>query len=302
MTTTKIEWADSVWNPIVGCTPISPGCLNCYAARQSMRMHRMGTRGYEPRDGVRIAEVRFGRPVFTGDVRFIEQALKLPFTRRKPTTWFVNSMSDLWHESLQRAHINEVLNVIMDTPRHHYIALTKRPRRAAEHSAEREFPANLCVGASAEDQRTYRQRMPWLRGAQARLRCLSLEPLLGPIDLLDLTASDVCMVIAGGESGPDARPCDINWLRSLRDQCAERGIPYFCKQLGRRPVHDCPPSTGLSCLRCGMATRVRDPKGANQAEWPTDLRGHRPPWPWVDMDETDHQEWLRESERKMDQD
>ena len=290
----NIEWTEATWNPVIGCTPVSPGCLNCYAATMARRLEGMGKPEYAPKriapDGterighiaealepgtktVRIAEVRNGRAVFTGEVRTLPDRLDVPLNRRKPTMYFVNSMSDLFHEDVPVSFIKDVFRVMRECPQHTFQILTKRPDRMAAEAPLQALP-NVWLGTSVENQEQADKRIPHLLRCPAAVRFLSCEPLLGAIRLpldhgtnCDEAACEqhrrrlISWVIAGGESGPGARPCDVAWIRSIVGQCRDAGVPVFVKQLGRRPV--IPANEPWTCL---------DRKGGDPAEWPEHLR------------------------------
>jgi protein gp37 len=210
----KIEWTEHTWNPVTGCTKLSPGCKFCYAEVLAQRLQRMGANGYE--NGFAVTP-HPGR-------------LRDPVRRRKPTIWFVNSMSDLFHEKVPFTFIDQVLETMWDTPQHRYQVLTKRPEQMAEYFKDRKVPTNVWVGTSVENRKHGVPRIAVLRGIKARTRFLSIEPLLEDLGTLDLRR--ISWVIVGGESGPKARPMKMEWALSIRDQCKEFGIPFFFKQWG----------------------------------------------------------------------
>ena len=328
---TGIEWTDVTWNPVVGCTPVSSGCLNCYAARMSRRLEAMGKPEYQPRHVLavlgtpydphepakvtRIAEVRAGRPVFTGDVRLVPERLTDPMRWKKPRRVFVNSMSDLFHEAVPFEFIDRVFAVMALCPQHTFQVLTKRPERMAEYLAQvpvahlqdtddrslggfrweggRQFPEwplrNVQLGTSVENQQAADERIPHLLACPAAVRFLSLEPLLGLVDLHTVPwkhggmaakgwsgvlpvaeepddyvyweqKGAIGWLIIGGESGPGAR-CHAEYearARSIIQQAAEASVPAFHKQM---PIWT------------GKKWRVsHDP-----SEWPADMRVRQ--WP-----------------------
>lgn len=318
-----IEWTDETWNPVIGCTPVSAGCLNCYAATMARRLEAMGRPEYGPRwvDGsedaagntetIRIAEVRGGRAVFTGDVRAVGWRLADPLHWRKPRRIFVCSMSDLFHESVPFEFIDRVWAIMALCPQHTFQVLTKRPQRMAEYLAfsrtqvdrwarvrrqirklqggdvdrplgrEYGWPLpNVWLGTSVEDQKAADERIPHLLRCPAAVRFLSCEPLLGPIvnQAGQRNWTDgVDWVIVGGESGPPARPCDVGWIRGVIGQCREAGVPVFVKQLGSFPF--CDSATGNPADIATFKRRLADRKGGDPAEWPKDLRVRE--WPRV---------------------
>lgn len=377
---TTIQWTDATWNPIVGCTPVSPGCLNCYAARTALRMERLGVPAYQPvhaggtpydkHETIRIAEVRSNRPVFTGSVRLVESKIEEPLHWKKPRMVFVNSMSDIFHEDVPFDFIDRVFAVMALCPQHTFQILTKRPERMAEYlqcdrdeiirpyyvlrqmsyiadvsqrksltrkayrdahqryhedyGRSRFWPLpNVWLGTSVENQTTANERIPHLLRCPAAVRFLSCEPLLGAVDLSewldeadpsdfdrevhsimrDIRAgaggsSDAVIrdaihwVITGGESGPNARLCDVAWIESIVKQCKDAGVPCFVKQLGSLPILGPGNRTLTSICRenkkpwrsDGAITDdggelkqyerlwLKDPKGGDPAEWPTHLR------------------------------
>lgn len=210
----KIEWTEHTWNPITGCTKISPGCKHCYAEILAMRLQRMGTKGYENGFALTLQAER----------------LVAPLERRKPTIWFVNSMSDLFHEKVPFDFIDKVFQTIYVTPHHRYQILTKRPERMEEYFKKRFVPSNAWLGTSVEDRKYGVPRIAVLRRIRATTRFLSIEPLLEDVGVLNLDG--IAWVIVGGESGPKARPMKAEWVRSIRDQCERAGVAFFFKQWG----------------------------------------------------------------------
>ena len=322
---TKIEWVRNAagergktWNPIVGCSIVSPGCTNCYAMKMAARIDAMwragsvdengyavrpapGSKTLEHYDG--LTKRVNGKPVWTGKLALAPEHILLePLKRRKPTTYFVNSMGDLFHEDCPDEWIDKVFAVMALCPQHIFQVLTKRSARMREYMSTPDrkriiahdpvldisdamarvagtwkarpsldhfsacfaghgpFP-NVWLGVSAERQQEADERIPDLLATPAAIRFVSLEPLLGPIDLTDLDHTGMCRkeqahgisaiwkgnaigrasldwVIVGGESGPDARPMHPDWARSLRDQCAAAGVPFFFKQWGEWAPYD----------------------------------------------------------------
>jgi len=213
MSLTTIEWTEVTWNPVTGCSKISPGCLHCYAERMAKRLQAMGVPNY-----------RYGFAVRTH-----ENMLRAPYQWRQPRMVFVNSMGDLFHEEVPVDFIQRVFDVMRDTPRHTYQVLTKRADRLAEVAPALEWPPNVWMGVTVEDnERLF--RIDRLRTVPACVRFVSIEPLLGPLPDLELTGID--WVIVGGESGPGARPMRAEWVIDIRDRCIERGVPFFFKQWG----------------------------------------------------------------------
>ena len=210
---TNIEWTDATWNPVTGCQKISPGCKNCYAARLAPRLQAMGNPRYSNGFAINLHH----------------DLIDLPKKWKKPRKVFVNSMSDLFHEEVPLEFIQLVFNTIENTGRHTFQLLTKRPERALEVADQLTWPANLWMGVSVENS-DYVHRIDTLRLIPAHTRFLSLEPLIGAIPNIDLTGID--WVIAGGESGPGARKIEVEWVRSIRDQCESAGVRFFFKQWG----------------------------------------------------------------------
>jgi protein gp37 len=210
----KIEWTDATWNPVTGCTVISPGCDNCYARAMARRLQAMGSPRY--RDGFKV--------------RTHPDILDRPVRWTKPRMVFVCSMSDLFHDDVPDEFIRQVFSTMRAATRHTFQVLTKRPDRARYLvSALGGAPPNVWMGTTVEDF-IRRSRIPKLQQIPARVRFLSLEPLLSPIHDLDLKGID--WVIVGGESGPKARPMDPKWVRDIRDQCLRAGVSFFFKQWG----------------------------------------------------------------------
>lgn len=222
-----IEWTEATWNPTTGCDRISPGCDNCYALKLAKRLKAMGQAKYQTDGDPRTSGPGFGVAVHS-------DALDEPLRWRAPRRIFVNSMSDLFHARVPREFVVQVWHIMARTPQHTYQILTKRPERMARVLAE-SVPYgpldNVWLGTSVESA-GYARRADGLRSAQAAVRFLSAEPLLGPLDNIDLTG--IHWVIAGGESGPRARPIDPGWVRDLRDRCVERNVAFFFKQWGGR--------------------------------------------------------------------
>ncbi len=209
----EIEWTEATWNPVTGCTKISPGCKRCYAERMATRLRAMGVPQY--RNGFRVT--------------VHPHALALPLKWKRPRVIFVNSMSDLFHEEVPVEFIRQVFSVMEQTPRHTYQILTKRPETAARYANRLAWPANVWLGTSVENA-LFLHRVESLRGIPAQTRFLSLEPLLGPLPGLDLRGID--WVIVGGESGPGARIMKTEWATQIRDVCLAQGVPFFFKQWG----------------------------------------------------------------------
>ena len=209
----QIEWTESTWNPVTGCTKISAGCTHCYAERMARRLKAMGQPNY--RNGFRVT--------------VHEHALQLPLGWKKPRVIFVNSMSDLFHEDVPLDFITRVFEVMRQADWHVFQALTKRSERLAELAPLLRWPENVWMGVTVENA-DHVHRIDDLRTVPAALRFLSLEPLLSPMPNLDLAGID--WAIVGGESGPGSRPMSREWAADIRDQCLRAGVPFFFKQWG----------------------------------------------------------------------
>lgn len=209
----KIEWTDQTWNPVTGCTKISPGCKNCYAERFAQRLKAMGNPRYE--DGFEIT--------------FHQDKLEEPLSWRKPRHVFVNSMSDLFHKEVPLTFIEKVFEVIRKSDNHIFQVLTKRARRLAKLAPKLDWPKNLWMGVSIENQ-DYVWRIGCLRQTPSSTKFISVEPLIGSVGKLPL--KDVDWVIVGGESGPNARPMRKQWVKDVRDQCIKTNTSFFFKQWG----------------------------------------------------------------------
>lgn len=208
-----IEWTDATWNPVTGCTKVSSGCANCYAERMAKRLEGMGQPNY--RNGFRLT--------------VHPHMLDAPLSWRQPRRVFVNSMSDLFHEDVPVAFIRRVFTVMRKADWHHFQILTKRADRLAKLGSRLGWADHIWMGVSVENGR-YVRRIDRLRECGAKVKFLSLEPLLGPLP--DLNLDGISWVIVGGESGPGARPMDAEWVREIRAQCQDAGVPFFFKQWG----------------------------------------------------------------------
>lgn len=224
---TTIEWTEQTWNPTTGCTKISPGCKHCYAEVMAKRLQAMGAKGYE--NGF--------------DLSILPERLAEPLKRRKPTTYFVNSMSDLFHNGIPFGFLDQVFDVIKQTPQHTYQILTKRSARMRKYFSSRVVPVNAWLGVSVENRKYGLQRVDDLREINAGVRFLSVEPLLEDVGEIDLRG--IHWVIVGGESGPKARPMKAEWVATIKDQCEQDGVAFFFKQWGgwgadgkKRPKRD----------------------------------------------------------------
>jgi protein gp37 len=210
----KIEWTEQTWNPVTGCTKVSPGCKHCYAETMSKRLKAMDAPGYE--NGFQLS--------------LIPERLSQPLQRRKPTMYFVNSMSDLFQDGVPFEFIDAVMEVIESTPWHTYQILTKRSKRMRQYFGSRVVPDNAWLGVSVEDKQYGKPRIPDLQAIKVKTRFLSIEPLLE--DLGRIRLAGIHWVIVGGESGLGARPMRELWVTRVRDQCERAGVDFFFKQWG----------------------------------------------------------------------
>ncbi len=246
-----IEWTEATWNPVTGCDKVSPGCAHCYAERMARRLKAMGQANY--RRGF--------------EVTLQPAMLDLPLRWKRPRRIFVNSMSDLFHPEVPLEFIQAAFLVMRQAHWHEYQILTKRSERLLELDAQLDWPEQIWMGVSVENHR-FVHRIDSLRRTRARVKFLSLEPLLGPLPRLDLQG--IRWVIAGGESGPGARPMREEWVRDIRDQCRAVGVPFFFKQWG-----------GVFKSRAGRELEGRTwdempvVSGLPQARWPLHLTERR---------------------------
>lgn len=217
-TGSTIEWTDATWNPVTGCTKISPGCKNCYAERLALRLRAMGQRNYV--NGFRLT--------------MHEHALEIPLRWRQPRTIFVNSMSDLFHSEVTDEFIFKVFEIMNQAHWHRFQVLTKRSDRVLELNRQLPWSRNIWMGVSVEST-DYRFRIRHLQQTNAVVKFLSLEPLLGPLRRISLRNID--WVIVGGESGPHSRLVNEGWVTNLRDQCLTAQVPFFFKQWGGTNKH-----------------------------------------------------------------
>jgi len=213
----RIEWTEATWNPVTGCSEVSPGCAHCYAKTFAERWR--GVPGHPYERGF--------------DLQLWPERLEIPLRWRRPRTVFVNSMSDLFHEDIPDAYVAEVFDVMVRAEQHTFQVLTKRQDRLAELVPRLPWPRNVWMGVTIENRR-FVHRANYLREVPAAVRFISAEPLLGPLECLDLGGID--WVIAGGESGPRHRRIDAGWVTNLRDRCQAEEVAFFFKQWGgRRP-------------------------------------------------------------------
>ena len=224
MKNSKIEWTEATWNPLRGCTRVSPGCRNCYAERVADRFSGPG----QPYEGL-TTRGKGGQPRWNGEVMLVEHMLNEPRKWRQGKLIFVNSMSDLFHEKVPFDYIERIFEVMQDTPHHRYQILTKRAERMAELAPKLFWTSNIWMGVSIEDARVI-DRADALREVPATIRFLSLEPLIGPIPEINLDGID--WAIIGGESGNQARIMEPEWAVDLLNQCRSANVPCFVKQMG----------------------------------------------------------------------
>ena len=213
-TQSTIEWTEQTWNPTTGCTKVSPGCKNCYAETMARRLHAMGAAGYENNFKLTIHPTR----------------LDHPRKRKKPTVYFVNSMSDLFHENVSDSFLDRVFATIAETPQHTYQILTKRSERLPQYFFDRACPRNVWLGVSVEDKKYGVPRIDHLRQVDATIRFLSVEPLLEDVGTINLRG--IHWVIVGGESGHKARPMREEWVARIQRQCDKTKTAFFFKQWG----------------------------------------------------------------------
>lgn len=292
---TGIQWTEQTWNPIVGCTKISPGCKNCYAVTMANRLGAMDyanpSKGTEAYRGLTV-KTPAGKTEWAGFTRYIPGKILEPTRRKKPTMWFTGSMSDMFHESVHDDWLDEVMATIAMTPRHTYQILTKRPERMVEYFANMDLQRianillkrsedglikkdlhitlqlplpNLWLGVSVENHAAI-SRIPHLLNVPAVVRFLSCEPLLEDVSLgLQPYYESLDWIIVGGESGSGARPFSISSLMNLYADCKSHKVPFFVKQLGSNPT------TGLQNKPLGLKAK----KGDDMTEWPTPYQNAR---------------------------
>lgn len=215
MSSSAIEWTEHTWNPVVGCTKVSPGCKHCYAEVMARRLRAIGVKGYER--GFTNVNVR-------------PERLDEPLKRKRSTMYFVNSMSDLFHPHIPTQFVHDVFDVMAAAPRHIFQVLTKRPEHMMRILRDRMLPDHIWLGVSVEDRRYGVPRIGILKQINSNVRFLSIEPLLEDIGRLDL--SGIHWVIVGGESGHKARPMKSEWAISIKRQCIEQDVDFFFKQWG----------------------------------------------------------------------
>ena len=245
MNATQIAWTEVTWNPIVGCSKVSAGCKNCYAAALHDKRHRAYRQG-------KLQNIpQYARPF--NEVQFLSARLDAPLHWRKPRRIFVNSMSDLFHDEVTDDQIQTVLSICAQTSRHTFQILTKRPERLVDFV----YPPNVWLGVTVEDQEAAESRIPLLRAVSASTRFLSCEPLLEPVSL---ALNGIHWVIVGGEkAGQHARPMSPDWARDIRDQCERAGVAFFMKQM----TNDGPIPGDLAIRRYPAVSRTKKPASDN---------------------------------------
>lgn len=221
MSTSTIEWTELTWNPVTGCNKISPGCKFCYAEVMSKRLNAMGVAKYK--DGFKI--------------RTHPETLVIPFGWKKPKIVFVNSMSDLFHDEVPLSYIKAVFAVMNQTPQHTYQVLTKRAERLLAVSGQLEWTKNIWMGVSIENQ-DYAYRADYLAQSHAKIKFLSIEPLIGEINFIDIKSMN--WIIVGGESGHKARPLMREWVEKIQSMCKSNDVPFFFKQWGKAKFNSNP--------------------------------------------------------------
>lgn len=269
---TTIEWCDASWPVVRGCSKVSAGCDNCWAIRDA-HLHA-GSKNAKSRahfEGLTV--IQNGRPNWNGTVRLDESILDWPLRWKKPRRVFVASSGDLFHGKLSLGSRRRIFDVMREAPQHTYMILTKRAEEMfsffrwwiQQHVDS--MPSNWRPGVSVETQPTADERIPWLLKIPG-FHWVSYEPALGPVDWRPyLPALD--LIVAGGESGPGARPCDLGWLRHTKVQCAAAGVPLFVKQLGAQPFFR---SFAIQHAGRPIPLNLKDRKGGDMAEWPENLR------------------------------
>jgi len=239
MAISEIEWTEETINPTMGCSLVSPGCEHCYAMRQAYRLEQMGVKGYEGT----TKKLASGKIVWTGKINFDISKLERAVRTKTPTTFFVDSMSDLFHEKVTFSFIAVAYEIMMNAKQHSFQILTKRIDRALEfYNIAKSYDdiSNIWLGTSVEDQERANERIHLLLQTPAKIKWLSIEPLLGKIILhpqyLDKNwgglLNTIDWVVVGGESGPKARPMNPDWVRKIRDDCVNAKVPFFFKQWG----------------------------------------------------------------------
>lgn len=266
----KIEWTEVSWNPVTGCDKISPGCKHCYAELMAKRLKAMGQRNYANGFSLTLQP----------------HMLELPLKWKAPTRIFVNSMSDLFHKDVPDGYIQQVFAVMRRAHWHKFQVLTKRSDRLLELARKLPWEPNIWMGVSVENQKYADERIPHLLQTPAAVRFLSCEPLLGPVDLgllgtcpkewgigYRMIGDLLHWVIVGGESGPGARDCNIDWIRSIVQQCKAAHVPCFVKQLGAKPYWFLAKRLNKDAAIPPRAyLNLRGGKGGNPYAWPEDLR------------------------------
>jgi len=210
----KIEWTEQTWNPTAGCSKVSSGCKNCYAEVMAKRLQAIGVKGYE--NGFQFS--------------IVPERLNEPLKRKRATVYFVNSMSDLFHQDMPKDYLDKIFEVIKNTPQHTYQILTKRADKMFAYFKNKQIPKNVWLGVTVENKKEGLPRIEYLRQLNASVLFLSIEPLLEDLGKIDL--SNIDWVIVGGESGHKARPMEKEWVVNIKQQCEKNNIAFFFKQWG----------------------------------------------------------------------
>jgi protein gp37 len=245
MAQSSIEWTEETWNPTTGCDKVSPGCKFCYAEVMARRLKAMRASGYE--NGFKFS--------------MMPDRLDQPLKKKKPTKYFVNSMSDLFHEEMTNDFLNKIVGVIDLTPQHIYQILTKRQDRMFEYFKRRRIPENIWLGVSVEDKKYGLPRIDKLKKLRASIKFLSIEPLLEDLGRVDFTGID--WVIVGGESGSRARPMKAEWALNIKKQCQEQNVAFFFKQWG---------TWGADGVKRSKKTNGRTLSGKEWNEFPESIK------------------------------
>lgn len=258
MAETQIEWTDSTWNPVAGCSIISAGCKNCYAMEMARRLESMGMTKYTG-----LTRKKNKRVVWNGKVIEDRESLAIPYRWKKPRKVFVNSMSDLFHEQVSDSFIEDVWKVMRETPQHNYQILTKRPERMKQILRDiiQDVLPNVWLGTSIENSETA-ERVKYIRETPAHIRFISFEPLIGPVGEIDLTGID--WAIVGGESGNKARQIKEGWIDEIYAQCLESDTAFFFKQWG---------TWGKDNIRRSKKANGREYRGKTWDEMPVNIVG-----------------------------
>jgi len=244
MKKTNIEWTEETWNPTAGCSKVSSGCKFCYAEVMAKRLQAMGIKGYE--NGFEFT--------------LMPERIYQPLKKKKPTKFFVNSMSDLFHEDMPDEFLNRIFRIIRETPQHIYQILTKRENRMAQYFENVSIPKNVWLGVTVEDRKSGVPRIDILRNLNASIKFLSVEPLLEDLGFLNLNKVD--WIIVGGESGQRARPMKEDWVENIKNQCDTFNVPFFFKQWG---------TWGVDMVKRNKKKNGREFQGKIWEEYPSQI-------------------------------